>query len=163
MSTPSVSLGYVVLYVKDVRTTPYSPLKTRPRNQRVSFEKALSRAESNLQPAKATRQILETGTYDLDEVTAQLEEAGETLGNDPTFDNFQSFKESMGKFARTATSMAYCLDKIITPRQRSLVVTRTINKDAEYLYGKTMTDQRFNIGIASEIDDIKGMILNNCI
>ena len=146
-----------------VRTTPYSPIKVRPRSHRVAFEKGLSRSETTREPAKSVGIMGETENFDLEEVTAQLEEAGETLENDPTFDNFLSFKDSIGKFARTATSLAYCFDKIFTPKQRSHVVTRVINKDADHLYGTTMSRQRFNIQIASEIDDIKGMILNNCI
>jgi uncharacterized protein YaaR (DUF327 family) len=146
-----------------VRTTPHSPLKFRPRSRRVAFEQGLRRTESAREPAKSVSAMGIPEDFDLEEVTARLEEAGETLENDPTFDNFLSFKESMGKFARTATSLAYSLDKIFTPKQRSHLVTRVLDKNAAVLYGETMNSQRFNIGIASEIDDIKGMILNNCI
>ena len=146
-----------------VRTTPYNPLKFRPRSRRVAFEQGLSRTETAWEPAKSVGSMGIIEDFDLEEVTAQLEEVGETLENDPTFGNFLSFKESMGKFARTATSLAYGFDKIFTPKQRSHVVTRVIDKNAAVLYGETMNSQRFNIRIASEIDDIKGMILNNCI
>ncbi len=146
-----------------IRTTPYSPLRTRPRSRRVVLEKGLSHGVSPQEPPTSGKLIPDDENFDLQEVTAQLEEAGETLENDPSLDNFLSFKKSMGKFARTATSQAYCFDKILTPRQRSHVVTRVIDKEADYLYDKTMTSQRFNIRIASEIDDIKGMILSNCI
>jgi uncharacterized protein YaaR (DUF327 family) len=146
-----------------IRTTPYSPLRTRPRSQRVTFEKGLSRADSSAEPVNSAKAGVAAEHFNLDEVTAQLEEAGETLENDPTLSNFLSFKDSMGNFARTATSLAYCFDKIFSPRQRSHVITRVIDKEADQLYGKTMNSQRGNIRLAGEIDDIRGMILNNSI
>jgi uncharacterized protein YaaR (DUF327 family) len=146
-----------------IRTTPYSATRSRPRNNRVTFEKGLTLIGTVKEPLKPATLIVGDENVDLEAITAQLEEAGENLGNDPTLDNFLSFKDSMGKFARKATSIAYCIDKIFTPRQKSHVITRVVDEETDYLYNKTMSNQNFNIRIASEVDDIKGMILNNCI
>ncbi len=146
-----------------IRTTPYSPLRSRPRNNRVTVERGVTLIDSPKEPLKPVTLILDNEHVNLEEITAQLEEAGENLENEPSLDNFLFFKESMGKFARKATSMAYCMDKIFTPRQRSHVITRVVDKQTDYLYNTTMNNQNFNIRLASEIDDIKGMILSNCI
>lgn len=146
-----------------IRISPYVPAKSRRRNQRVSLTKGFTYADTVKEPITSAKLILETENIDLEEMSAQLEEAGENLGHDPSLDNFRCFKDSIGKFARTATSLAYCLDKIFNPRQRSHIITRVIDDEADYLYCTTMNSQYGNIRIASEIDDIKGMILSNSI
>lgn len=146
-----------------IRTSHYLPTKSRPRSNRVIFEKGLFQEHGLKEPAKTTKLILEFENIDLEDISAQLEEAGDNLGNDPTLDNFLCFKDSIGKFARKVSSLAYCIDKIFTPWQRPHLITRVIDEGADYLYNKTMNGQQINIQIASEVGDIKGIILSNCI
>ena len=146
-----------------IRTSRYLPAKSRPRNSRVTFEKTSPRESPSREPLKTAKIIFDTDNIDLSEITAQLEEAGDNLGLDPTLDNFNCFKDSIGKFAQKATSIAYCMDKILSSWQRPLVVTRVIDEGADYLYHNTMYGQQLNIQIASEVGDIRGMILNSCI
>ena len=146
-----------------IRTSRHLPAKSRPRNSRVTFEKTLPRESTPREPLNTAKIIFDTENIDLGEITAQLEEAGDNLGLDPTLDNFNSFKDSIGKFARKATSIAYCMDKILSSWQRPLVVTRVIDEGADYLYHNTMYGQQLNIRIASEVGDIRGMILSSCI
>ena len=145
------------------RTSRYLPAKSRTRNNQVFFEKILLRAEDRQEPIKSAKLLSDYENVDLEEITAELEEAGDNLGIDPTLDNFNCFKDSIGKFAKKATSIAYCMDKILSTWQRPLVVTRVIDEGVDYLYHNTMYGQQLNIQIASEVDDIRGMILSNCI
>ena len=146
-----------------IRTSRYLPAKSRPRNNRVSIEKTLLRDHIGEEPIKIAKLIFDSDNIDLDELTSQLEEAGDNLEVDPTLDNFNCFKDSIGKFARKATSIAYCMDKILSSWRRPLVVTCVIDERTDYLYHNTMYAQQLNIKIASEVNDIRGMILSSCI
>ncbi len=146
-----------------IRTTRYLPQRSRPRNSRVVFEKGLFEERVVKEPVRNAKIISETENVDLDEIAAQLEEAGYNLEDEPTLDNFNCFKDSIGKFARKVTTLAYCLDKLFAPSQRPQIITRVKDEGADYLYHNTMNNQHYNIQIASEIGDIKGMILSNCI
>ena len=146
-----------------IRTSRYLPAKSSQRNNRVTFETTLLRDAPLKEPIQTAKLIFNSENIDLDEITAQLEEAGDNLGIDPTLDTFNCFKDSIGRFAKKATSIAYCMDKILSSWHRPLVVTRVIDEGADYLYHNIMYGQQLNIQIASEVDDIRGMILSNCI
>jgi len=113
------------------------------------------------EPVTRRARIIGDEQGDLEEMAAQLEEAGDSLEDEPSLDNFNCFKDSVGRFARNVTRLAYRMEKVLIPRQRSQVVTSIIDEGGDYLYRTTMAGQQLHFQLAGEIGDIRGMILKN--
>lgn len=139
---------------------PRSSVKTNlPRNRVI----VIRNETSSLFARELVRQ--EEVLFDFDHqqlgiLKEKLDRAGDNLEREPSFSNYCAFRDLIGKFAKTATSIAYRVEKRNDRcGQTSHEVVSIINREADALYHLVMQRQQDRISIASKIASIKGMII----
>jgi uncharacterized protein YaaR (DUF327 family) len=137
-----------------------SPAKFRPQSNRVIVIRSEASSIFSRELNKQEEKVLDIDKLELEELREELEDVGEYFENQPTITNYRAFRESIGKFAKKATSVAYRLEKKMDNRPSwTHEIVMIIDKAADELYHLVMQGQQNRISIARKIAGIKGMIV----
>lgn len=92
----------------------------------------------------------------------EIDQAGDTLEQEPTLDNFNKFRDLLSRLAKRVNTEAYRLEKIGgTPlNPRYFEVIRVINEEADKLYKLILNEQRNRMAIIEKVIGIKGLVVN---
>jgi len=137
-----------------------SPVKFRPQSNRIIVIRSEASSIFSRELNKQEEKVLDIDKLELEDLREELEDVGEHFESQPTITNYRAFRESISKFAKKATSVAYRLEKKTGNRPSwTHELVMIIDKAADELYHLVMQGQQNRIRIASKIAGIKGMIV----
>ena len=146
-----------------MRISNQAPSKGTDKSSKSATVAVQGRA-ANLFTSKLTQQQQTYNNYDAEiaELGKQIEEAGDTLQEQPTLPNFKKFKELLRTLSKKVTSEALRLDKFGgTPQAPRYFETVTvIDEELERLYNLIICGQKDNMAITAKVIGIKGLIVD---
>jgi uncharacterized protein YaaR (DUF327 family) len=99
---------------------------------------------------------------ELEELKREIDMAGDSLERDPSMAHFKAFRELLSALAKKVTAEAYKVELLggspSAPAYHEVI--QVIDKHADALYRMIISEQKDRIKIASQIEQIKGLVLS---
>lgn len=103
--------------------------------------------------------IVEQTNKDIEILYNEIEETGQKLYENSTIGNLLKYKNSVKKFLQTASKNIFRV-VILRGRKVDLKIIRTIDEKLKFITDNFIELQHDRMQLLSEIDEIKGLVIN---
>ena len=98
---------------------------------------------------------------ELEDILADLDEAGERLKDDPRLENLKRYRDLVKLFLKIALRRAYRVKEVMSRRTGKLfILVEKIDQALEELIERVLSQQFDAIWLASKLEEIRGLLID---